>query len=271
MQNRIGIIAGGGALPGKVAKACLARGLSFLTVMIKGQADKGLADLGPHFLVRLGETEKTLEHLKAHGVDTLVLAGSVRRPGLLDLRADRRTLSFLGRLRSAGGGDDALLRALAAELEDDGFSIMGAHELVPDVLAPMGIFGRHAPDSNHLADIRRGLEVARTLGKLDVGQSVVIQQGIVLGVEASEGTDWLLGRCKRLKRKGAGGVLVKISKPGQDNRFDLPTVGPRTLRMALEAGLDGIAVEAGKTIVIERDEMTALADAKGLFITGIAA
>ena len=269
MKNRIGIIAGGGALPVKVAQACAQRGISFLTVMLKGQADPSLAGIGPHFLVRIGETEKTLEHLRAHGIDTLVLAGAVRRPGLLDLRADMKTLRFFMKLRASGGGDDSLLRAVARELEGDGFKIMGAHELVPDVLATKGALGRVAPKEECQADIARGLEVARGLGALDVGQSVVVQQGIVLGVEAIEGTDWLLGRCKRLKRKGQGGVLVKISKPGQDTRFDLPTIGPRTVRMAVEAGLDGIAVEAGKTIVLESEDMIELADRAGIFIVGI--
>ena len=269
MKNRIAIIAGGGALPHKVAKACLQQGIDFLIVMLKGQADPALADIGPHFLVRLGETEKTLEHLKAHGIDTLVLAGSVRRPGLLDLRADMKTLRFFMKLRKAAVGDDALLRAVAKELESDGFKIIGAHTLVPDVLAGKGIFGKHAPNAGHQADITRGLDVALELGRLDIGQAVIVQQGIVLGVEAVEGTDWLLGRCKKLKRKGLGGVLVKICKPGQDSRFDLPTVGPRTVKMAAEAGLDGIAVESGKTIVLEREEMIAKADRAGLFIIGL--
>lgn len=269
MKNRIGIIAGGGALPMKVAQACRERGLDFLIVMLKGQADPALAGFGPHFLVRIGETEKTLEHLKAHGIDRLVLAGSVRRPGIFDLRPDMRTLRFFMNLSKTGAGDDALLRAVARELENDGFSIMGAHELVPDVLASKGAFGKILPDDAHQADIARGLDAARELGRLDIGQAVVVQQGIVLGVEAVEGTDWLLGRCKKLKRKGTGGVLVKISKPGQDSRFDLPTVGPRTVKMAVEAELSGIVVESGKTIVLEREEMIRLADRAGIFIVGI--
>ncbi len=269
MQNRIGIIAGGGNLPRKVAEACQSKGLDFLIVMLRGQADPSLASVGPHFLVRLGDTEKTLEHLKARGIDTLVLAGSVRRPSLLDLRPDLRTLRFFMNLRKAGTGDDALLRAVATELESDGFKLTGAHELVPDLLAAKGVFGKHGPQESHKADMARGIDIVRELGRLDIGQAVVVQQGIVLGVEAVEGTDWLLGRCKRLKRKGPGGVLVKISKPGQDSRFDLPTIGPRTVKMAIEAGLDGIAVEAGKTVVIEREETVALADKAGVFIVGV--
>lgn len=147
--------------------------------------------------------------------------------------------------------------------------MVGLETILPEVLAPLGIFGRHRPDEQAEADIRRGLEVARGLGLLDVGQSVVVQQGIVLGVEAVEGTDALLRRCVELRRNGPGGVLVKIRKPGQEQRVDLPTFGPATIKGAAAAGLRGLAVDAGGTLVVNRDAVVAAADEAGLFLIGI--
>jgi len=140
-----------------------------------------------------------------------------------------------------------------------------------DALAPVGVLGAVAPDAVAEADIARGLDVAQALGRLDVGQSVVVQQGMVLGVEAIEGTDALIARCGRLRREGGGGVLVKIAKPGQDRRADLPTIGARTVSACAEAGLSGIAVAAGSTLLVDRAAIVAAADRAGLFVAGVAA
>ncbi len=167
-------------------------------------------------------------------------------------------------------GDDSLLKAVIAELESEGFRVVGMHAILGDVLAEEGVWGRRAADAAAQSDIDHGLKVARGLGVLDIGQSVVIQQGIVLGVEAVEGTDALLRRCGELRRQGPGGVLVKIAKPGQERRVDLPTIGVRTVEAAAAAGLSGIAVESGSTIVVDRPGIIKAADAAGLFLCGVA-
>lgn len=158
---------------------------------------------------------------------------------------------------------------MIGEFESEGFKVVGAHDVLGDLLAPLGTWGRVRPDEQAESDIRHGVKVAQGLGALDVGQSVVVQQGIVLGVEAIEGTDALIDRVGSLRRSGPGGVLVKLCKPGQDRRVDLPTVGPDTLKRAEAAGLRGIAVEAGGAIVVDLDRLVKEADRAGMFVAGI--
>jgi len=147
--------------------------------------------------------------------------------------------------------------------------VIGPDQVLRAGLAPEGVLGRLRPDAQALADIDHARRIARALGALDIGQAVVVQQGLVLGVEAIEGTDALLRRCAKLRREGPGGVLVKVEKPGQEQRADRPTIGPQTVALAVAAGLRGIAVEAGATIVLDRDEVVNAADRAGLFVVGI--
>jgi DUF1009 family protein len=207
--------------------------------------------------------------LREHHVTELVLAGGIRRPSLAALRPDWRAAKLFARVGYRALGDDGLLSAVVKELEQEGFRVLGADQLLDRALAPQGPLGRLRPDSQSQADIERGLRVARTLGALDVGQAAVVQQGLVLGVEAIEGTDELLRRCAALRREGPGGVLVKVGKPGQERRADRPTIGLRTILLAAETGLRGIAVEADATIVLDRDEVIRAADRVGLFLVGI--
>jgi DUF1009 family protein len=223
----------------------------------------------PHVWTHLGQTNKAIKAMKSQNVKQLLMEGHVRRPALTEIRPDLRSIKLFARLGKQAFGDDVLLRAIAQELADEGFEIIAAHDVLPDILIEKGTLGRHKPNKAQQSDIDRGIEVATTLGKLDVGQSVVVQQGIVLGVEAIEGTDALLNRCADLKRKGAGGVLVKVTKPQQDKRLDLPTMGIRTIDNAIKAGLSGVALTAGGGLLLDRDEMITQADKAGLFLMGI--
>jgi UDP-2,3-diacylglucosamine hydrolase len=163
-----------------------------------------------------------------------------------------------------------LLQLLVDELEAEGFRVVGADSLIGDVVAPEGLMTAVGPDAAAERDIALGIEVAGRLGDLDIGQAVVVQQGLVLGVEAAEGTDQLVARCGALRRDGLGGVLVKLKKPHQERRADLPTIGPDTIRRAAEAGLRGIAVHSGNCLIIARAEVVAVADQTGLFVVGVA-
>ena len=199
------------------------------------------------------------------------MAGAIRRPSLREMRPDLRTIKVFARLGTAAFGDDALLRAVVEELEKEGFGIAGAHEIEPALITPAGVMGNVQPGEQNRIDRDFGIKVTKTLGALDVGQAAVVQQGIVIGIEAIEGTDDLLARCRKHRRQGIGGVLVKACKPQQDRRVDLPTIGLRTVRRAYEAGLSGIAVEAGASILLDREEVIAAADSLGLFIEGFSA
>jgi hypothetical protein len=272
MLPKLGIIAGGGDLPIRLAGAAQAEGREVFILGLTGQADPDSFAGVAQAWIRLGEAGKGIEILKANGIGDLVMAGRVRRPSLLDLKPDWRTARFFARLGLLQAvGDDSLLKAVIAELEGEGFRILGAEAILAGVLAEEGPWGRIVPDDAARSDIARALAVARGLGALDVGQAVVAQQGIVLGVEAAEGTDQLLVRCGELRRGGPGGVLVKIAKPGQERRVDLPTIGVETVRRSAAAGLRGIAVEAGAALVVDRAAVVAAADAAGLFVYGVAA
>lgn len=266
---KLGIVAGGGELPLRLIAACREQGREHFLLGLEGHANPADFPEVPQAWIRLGEAGRGFEILHQQHCVEVVMAGPVRRPSLREIRPDWRTVRFFSRIGVKALGDDGLLKAVIAELESEGFRIVGAHSILGDLLAEEGVWGRCQPDEQASADIERGLEVAIGLGRLDIGQSVVVQQGIVLGVEAIEGTDALIARCGGLKRDGDGGVLVKIAKPGQERRADLPTIGPRTIDSCAAAGLRGIAVEAGSAIVVNREAVIAAADAAGLFLLGV--
>ncbi len=265
----LGILAGGGPLPGQVARAALAAGQTVFIVGFEDFAEPAVIGAYPHAVARVGAAGRILALLRGAGCRDLVLVGPVRRPSLLDLRPDREGARILARIgRAAFSGDDGLLAALVRVFGEEGFRVLGAHEVLTEALGPAGQLGRVAADAAALADVRRGVAVARALGGADVGQACVVQQGIVLAVEAIEGTDAMLARAGALMRPGPGGVLVKMAKPGQDRRADLPTIGPRTPRAAAAAGLRGVAFEAGGTLLIDRAGCVAAADEVGVFLLG---
>ena len=265
----LGVIAGRGDLPAKLADAARADGREVFVLALKEQADQDVVSRFPHAWVRMVDGSAALKHLRDAGVTDLVFAGSVKRPSLLSLRPDRRAAAFLAKVSLRAMGDDSLLSAIVAEFELEGFRVLRVDEVWGEGRMAVGALTKARPDAAAWRDIRRGVTVVQALGAVDVGQGCVVQQGIVLAVEAVEGTDRMLARAAELKRQGPGGVLVKLVKPGQDRRIDLPAIGPETVRGALEAGLRGIAIEAGSAIVVERDALVQAAEAAGLFVYGI--
>jgi DUF1009 family protein len=270
MPRRLGIIAGGGVLPAKVATAARAGGRAVFILGLEGFADPAVLAPWPHEIQRLGAAGRIIAALREHRCQDLVMIGPVRRPSLLDLRPDAEGAKLLARVgRAAFAGDDGLLAAVIRVLTEEGFRVLGAHEIMREVVAPSGVLTKAKPDAQAMTDINRGVQVARLLGAADVGQGCVVQQGLVLAVEAIEGTDAMLARAGAFRRDGVGGVLVKLPKPGQDKRADLPTIGPDTVRNAAAAGLRGVAFEAQATILAEREACLAAADAAGLFLLGL--
>ena len=267
-QPKLGIIAGGGALPGLLAAACKASGRSHYVLGLTGFAES--SGLHADEWIRVGDISKAFAALNAASVREVVLAGTVRRPAIAELKTDFKGAAFLVRIAGRSLGDDGLLSAVIGEIEREGFKVVGADSILSHLLAPEGVLGRHRPDDVALNDIARGFDVALALGAVDVGQAVIVQQGIVLGVEAAEGTDALIARCAGLRLEGPGGVLVKAKKPQQERRADLPTVGVATVHNAKSAGLRGIAVEAGNTLMIGLPDIIAAADDTGMFVIGVA-
>lgn len=270
-KPKLGILAGGKDLPLEVIEHCRATQRPYFVLAFEGQTDPETTLHSDHAWVRLGAVGQAIKHLKQNHVEELVMVGPMRRPSWFEIRPDAKGAFWLARLARNAFGDDSMFRIIIDELEKEGFKVVGAEDLIGDkILAPKGPMGKLAPDEQTLADIEHGFRVARLLGQADVGQSVIIQAGIVLGVEAVEGTSELIKRCKSLHREGRGGVLIKTVKPDQDRRVDLPTIGLETLQLAHINGLRGIAVEANSVQVLQRSEAVAYADKYGLFLYGVA-
>ena len=270
--RKLGIVAGGGHLPRRVVDRCLAEGRPFFVFAIENAAEPGLFDDVPHVPIRLGAAGQYLKRAVDEGIQDLVMVGPVKRPSLPALRPDTKALKVLTRIGARALGDDGLLRAVIGFLEEEyGWRVVGVETLLSDMSPEAGQLGQHPPDETAWSDIARGQAVLGALAEADVGQAVVVQEGLILGVEAIEGTDALIARCAGLKRSGPGGVLVKFAKRGQEMRADRPTLGPRTIEGARDAGLRGVAVEARRTLLVDRERMVEIADKAGMFLVAVAA
>lgn len=265
----LGIIAGGGSLPGLLIQACLKKDIEPFVIGFEGQTDPDLLEGHRSMMGSFAKAGQILKTLKAHNINDIVMIGGMRRPSFKSLCPDLYTASLMARIGFRAMGDDGLLKAIRDIFENEGVSIHGIHEFVDELLATPGAWGNIAPTQDDWSDIERGVKVARSLGVLDVGQSVVVQDGFVLGVEAVEGTDSLVKRSGDLKKSSKGGVLVKVCKEQQDKRLDMPTIGLDTLISVHEAGFKGIAVSAGATLVCDIDELIAYANEHKLYVCGL--
>jgi DUF1009 family protein len=278
ISSPVGLIAAGGVMPFVVADSLAARGINPVIFALKGICDAAQVERFRHHWISIGQLGRLSSLLRAENCRDLVFIGALVRPALSEIRLDWKTIRAMASvLRAFRGGDDHLLSSVGRILEQDGFRMVGIRDVAPDLLLPEGCLTRAAPDENAAADIARGREVLQALSRFDIGQAAIVIDGHVVGVEDIEGTDGLLARVARLRAEGrirskAGrGVLVKAPKSGQDLRFDLPTMGPRTIEGAAAAQLAGIAIVAGHTIVVEPQAMIEAADAAGLFVTGLPA
>jgi UDP-2,3-diacylglucosamine hydrolase len=278
ISSPVGVIAGGGAMPFAVADSLVARGIAPVLFALRGACDPDRVGHFRHHWISVGQLGRATKLFRSEGCRDLIFIGTLLRPALSEIRLDWGTVRVLGRVWAAfRGGDDHLLSGIGRILEQDGFRMVGIRDVAPDVLMPAGNIARAMPDPVATADIARGREVLAALGPFDIGQAVVVIDGHVVAVEDIEGTDGLLARVARLREAGriraksGRGVLVKAPKSGQDLRYDLPTVGARTVEGAARAGLAGIAVIAGHTIAADAQAMIAAADGAGLFVQGLPA
>lgn len=270
----IGIVSGGGSLPFAVADAAAQNNRRAVLFALRGCANAERVARYPHHWIGLGQINLLCRLAQREGCGDLVFIGSVVRPALRQLRLDLGALALLPRVvRMFRGGDNHLLSGVADFLEERGFRLVGAHEVVPEMLMPEGPIGRRSPSEREQVDIALGLALLRAIGPFDVGQAAVVTEGHVLAVEAAEGTDEMLAQLASLRQKGrirsSGGVLVKAPKLSQDRRIDLPTIGPQTVVCAARAGLTGIAVVAGGTIVAEAERLRQAAEREHMFIVGV--
>jgi UDP-2,3-diacylglucosamine hydrolase len=276
ISSPVGLIAAGGVMPFAVADSLAARGIAPVLFAIRGACDPKRVARFRHHWISVGQLGRAEKLFRAEGCRDLVFIGALVRPALAEIRLDLGTLRVVRQVWAAfRGGDNHLLSGIGRILERDGFRMVGIKDIAPDLLVPVGALTQLEPDGHAVADIAKGRDLLRALGPFDIGQATVVIDGHVVGIEDIEGTDGLLARIARLRGEGrirarAGrGVLVKAPKTDQDLRYDLPTIGPRTIEGARRAQLAGIAVVAGNTIVAEPQAMIEAADSAGLFVTGL--
>lgn len=273
--SRLAIVAGGGDLPRRVAEQARRANRDPLLVGLKGFVDATLLSEFDGVELSIGQLGKLMQLMRKEGCEEMVFAGSVKRPDFASLSLDLKGMQSLPKiLAAARKGDDALMRAVMDVFADAGFRIIGADDVLADLRVGPGPLGAISPAQEHWQDIRRAAEVAKMSGSLEIGQGAVSCDGLILAVEAQEGTDRMLARIPDLIAEIRGtpearrGVLVKRPKPQQERRIDLPTIGIRTVEGAAAAGLAGIAVEAGGALVVDREAVAKAADAAGLFVYG---
>ncbi len=266
--TKLGIIAGGGGLPQKLLRACIDSHITPYIVGFDGQTDKDLLAPHNHKWFSLGQAGKIMQYFKDNDVHDLVMTGSIKRPSFATLKTDLKGLQIISKIGLRAMGDDGLLSILKAELESEGFTLRGIQNFCASILMPEGVLGSIEPPKEDQETIALGIKVTQALGALDIGQSAIVQQGIVIGVEAAEGTDELIKRCKPLLKSGRAGVLVKTCKPQQDKYLDLPTIGLKTLENAHNANLSGIVLHAQNVLLSDIDEIKARANKYGIFILG---
>ena len=274
----VGLIAAGGVMPFAVADSLIKRGLTPVVFALKGICDPTRVSPYRHHWISIGQIGRAKKLFRAESCRDLLFIGSLVRPALSEIRLDLGTLRVINEVWAAfRGGDDHLLSGIGRILERDGFRMVGIKDVAPDVLMPEGSLTNVKPDEQSSYDIALGRELLRALSPFDIGQAVVVIDGHVVGVEDIEGTDGLLARIVNLRALGRirapakRGVLVKLPKSGQDLRYDLPTIGARTVEGATKARLAGIAVMAGNTVLAEPQETIEAADTAGIFVTGLPA
>lgn len=271
----VAVVCGAGTIGPAVAES-IARSRDVFVLALRGWADPEKMKRFRHDWIGIGQLGQLFRIARREGCRDVILIGSVLRPRLSDVRFDWETFKLLPRIvRMFRGGDNRLLSGIADIVEENGFRLVAPQDVAPEILVPAGPLGRHEPNERDLGDITLALQLLRALGQFDVGQGAVVAYRNVLAIEAADGTDEMLAHIAALRASGristarGVGVLVKAPKPGQDRRLDMPSIGPRTIESIARAGLAGIAVVGGETIIAEPARVAAEADAAGVFVVGL--
>lgn len=268
-SDRIAVIAGEDSLPQQIYKKCMDDGVPCFVICVKGNSNSKLYKKEDSTILPIVSISKILNALKAFGATKVILAGKVRRVKLSKLLLDIKGIKLFAKIMRSGVSDDALLSAIVDFVENEGFKVIPADSIVNDIFASKGSITKNKPTSQELDDINRGKKILHDISKHDMGQALVIQSGLVLGVEAAEGTDELITRCGSIQQKiDERPVLIKRMKVDQSDRIDTPCIGTRTISNLSEANFSGVAIEANKTYILDKKETIALADKLKIFIYG---
>ena len=269
METNLCVIAGGGILPRKLADNFDPSGDRIFFLAFRNVTDPEVVAGRHHEWLELGEVQKAIDAMHRNNVDKVVMAGPIQRPALSSLALDIRALKMLAKGGLKVFGDDGLLSLVAKEIEKEGINVIGIEQILSGVLTKEGLLAGPAPTKTSWDDIKRGLQVLNSLGPCDVGQSIAVQEGIVLAIEAIEGTDQMIERAGSLQRNVTGPILIKISKTNQDKRVDLPTAGPETVNNAIRSGFQGLALEANNSLLLDKDRVIEIAEKNSFFVIGV--
>jgi DUF1009 family protein len=267
----LGIIMGKGDLPSLLIDFCKRKKHPYILLPIKSQADTSFVQQHPHVWISFGQVKKNIHLLKQHNIKQLVFVGNVNRPPLFALKLDWTGLKWLACIGWKALGDDGLLSGIIQFLEKEGFEIVGVHQLIQDLLMPQGSLGKINPSNEDKKNIALGFAAAKELGRQDIGQGVIVQNGVVLARETIKGTDWMITESSSLLQDSGSAILVKVLKPKQEKRIDLPTIGPETIENLARCGYKGVALEAKAGLILHSKKTIKLADQKGIFIYGVSA
>ncbi len=269
METNLCVIAGGGTLPRKIADNFDPSGDRIFFLAFRNVTDPEVVVGRHHEWLELGEVQKAIDAMHRNAVDKVVMAGPIQRPALSSLALDTRAIRMLAKGGLKVFGDDGLLSLVAKEIEKEGIKVIGIEQILSEVLTKEGLLAGPAPTKISWDDIKRGLQVLNSLGSCDVGQSIAVQEGIVLAIEAIEGTDQMIERAGSLQRNVSGPVLIKMSKANQDKRVDLPTAGPETVNNAIRWGFQGLALEANNSLLLDQDRVMKIAEKNSFFVVGL--
>jgi hypothetical protein len=267
-MSKLGLIAGNGSLPDRIIESCLAKNQPIFVISITDEQPK-LINKTLNIKLNIASVGKAIKFLKNNDVKDIIFAGGLSRPKLKELRPDATGIRLLSKITKAKfNGDNQLLSTIVNFFEGEGFNALGADEVLQDLVTPQGILGTVKPSKAQMCDVEMGIKIAQSIGNLDIGQSIIVQDNTVIGVEAIEGTDNLMIRCKNLQFNNKGGILVKVKKPNQDRRIDLPTIGINTIITAFDNNLSGIVIESGNSIILDKQTLVETANDNNIFIFG---
>lgn len=266
---KLAIIAGNGSIPFYLIEECNKIGREYCLIIIEGHGKELSEKYDPDYIVSLSKMGRAVKYVKNIGIKHILMVGGVKRPSLKNIIPDLWTAKFLTTISSKVSGDNSVLSKLTKALEREGFIIVAPEEVLPNLICPKGTLGKVKPNQQNNEDISTGYRIAKIIGANDIGQSIIIENGLVIAVEAAEGTDRMIKRSLILKKEKQAGVLVKVIKPMQDSRIDRPVIGIDTIKAAKKAGLDGIALESNEILILNYSDVILYADKEGLFVEGI--
>ena len=266
---KLAIIAGNGSIPFYLIEECNKIGREYCLIIIEGHGKELSEKYDPDYIVSLSKMGRAVKYVKNIGIKHIVMVGGVKRPSLKNIIPDLWTAKFLTTISSKVSGDNSVLSKLTKALEREGFIIVAPEEVLPNLICPKGTLGKVKPNQQNNEDISTGYRIAKIIGANDIGQSIIIENGLVIAVEAAEGTDRMIKRSLNLKKEKKAGVLIKVIKPMQDKRIDRPVIGIDTIKAVKKAGLDGIALESNEILILNYSDVILYADEKGLFVEGI--